>query len=255
MRTLALAGLVLLAGCSPRETLSSYPTRLIDRPYTQPKGVTSWHTQGGYQRASSSLEGDTWILLATPLVWQTAHTDNLNTIWAPIPAAISYQFQRSREGWIGGTVVFGSFTLDERDHLAWIPQVITTAHLKLTPSLALDLDLGIGAEVITSDDLSSRAVAGRVTGLVQSTDRLAVFAGAAFVETEGPPDPAPFVPAVTFDETPEPTGPLVPIHGGMFVSFSRQWEAWINFTYSGTGYPEDYGYEAWGLEFSLSHLW
>ncbi len=169
----AAATLVLaLAACAPGARLADYPSRVIDRPYTLPKGVAAWSspTVGGVGFSHGEVNGV--VPVPYPLLWQIALSDDWNIIFAPVPLAAMWQITNGDYLRMGTLIVAGLGYSPQRG-FELEPSIELSLRLKAGRDVALDLtidgNLQIAAEVPNLDAGSAGATLGP---LVQLRDDL-----------------------------------------------------------------------------------
>jgi hypothetical protein len=96
---------VAFQACAARTALNEYPRAVIDRPFTLPDGVDSWHlgVSGSYGRDDFSSTG----AVGVPLGWTISLSDDWNLNLSPLPLGISHQFLRTDDQWLGASLNLG----------------------------------------------------------------------------------------------------------------------------------------------------
>ena len=98
---------VYLAGCASGPELDKYSRREMDRPYTLPKGVATWHIPVIYANVQDRQSSASYGPVPVPLLWETSLSDDWNLIWFPLPLGVSHQFFLNEQARFGFTLLNG----------------------------------------------------------------------------------------------------------------------------------------------------
>src|SRR5436309_3246080 len=90
-----VSALTVLSGCASGPALEKYPRREMDRPYTLPTGVASWHIPTIFGHIQDDTSSSTILPIPVPLIWETALTDDWNLIFFPLPFGFSHQISNT----------------------------------------------------------------------------------------------------------------------------------------------------------------
>jgi hypothetical protein len=135
--TLFVFGL-FLSSCSSGPELEKYPVSEIDRPYTLPKGVATWHIPTIYQQVRDNHSDSTSFgPIILPFEWETALSDDWTLTWIPVPLQISHQFWNDENSRFGMSFTAG-FSYSSNTGFRLAPTVEASYRLKLNPTLALE---------------------------------------------------------------------------------------------------------------------
>ena len=241
-------------GCASGPELDHYPRREIDRPYTLPKGVASWHIPMTYSHDSDdSGISNTVYPIPVPLVWETSLSDDWNITWYLLPLKLSHQFWNSENSRLGAAFTVG-FSSSSITGFRLSPTFELSYRQKLTKEIALDLTPYYTPHVPFQMGQPYRWSTGLVMGpLIQFSDVFAMEPNASFNANRGSPsytaNSSPYTDFSLQDETSYSAG------CGIFAIWSagRQWDIRPHFSYYGFGSKTGYRGETARLDFV--HFW
>lgn len=118
--------------CAARTALNDYRRAVIDRPFTLPAGVDSFHVGilGGYARDDFNSAGRA----GAPVGWDLSLSDDSTLHLSPLQLGISRQMVRTEDSWLGATLGFGVGARSEGVLLS--PNLGLAHRIRLTRSVA-----------------------------------------------------------------------------------------------------------------------
>jgi hypothetical protein len=135
----ALGICVLAFGCASGPELAKYPEPEIDRPYTLPVGVATWHIPALVGEVVGPSGGrSTLYPVPVPLEWESSLSDEWNLIYLPIPLGVSHQFYFDRSSRIGATL-FGGFSYNSTEGFRAAPTLTASYRQALSKDVALEV--------------------------------------------------------------------------------------------------------------------
>jgi hypothetical protein len=136
----------LFAGCASGPELEKYPRREIDRPYTLPEGVATWHIPIVTGVVQDSDESVFVPPIAVPLIWESALSDDWNLIFYPLPLGVSHQFANTESARTGFTLL-NSFSYSSLRGFRLIPNIAFGYRAKLDRDTALDVTPSVTLDI------------------------------------------------------------------------------------------------------------
>jgi hypothetical protein len=233
--TLACA---LLSACASGPELERYPRRDIDRPFTLPKGVATWHIPiiTGYFKDDI---GSTFLPpIPVPLIWEQSLSDDWNLTWAPFPLLLTHQLWNTGWGFGGLGVGFG-FGYGSNTGFRLIPSISFVVRQKITDETAIELTPSFTPEIPFQSDQEFRWSAGLTAGpLFQLTDTFSLKPAVGLGATHGRTSYSGSLNPASNDVSPnisaDTTFNLTLWLTGSW-SFARQWDLRPMYMYSGIG--------------------
>ena len=240
MRPIAPALLASLVACAAGPALKDYPRSAIDRPYTLPSGVASWHIGAALIEGRDATSSR--ITLGIPLGWDIPLTDDWNLLVGGL--GLAHQFVndgRQRLGaTLGASLGFGS------EGILLGPSIHIAHRLRLSRRWAWDSALFGSANRWTQPPGWSWGAGGQAGPVFQATETLALSAAAALTFARNylltPSEPLP------------PSGRAnASVALGLGWSVGRQWDLGMSVGYGRTANANGYR-QVWG-SLSVSNLW
>lgn len=142
----ALSVLSFFAGCASGPELEKYPRREIDRPYTVPEGVATWHIPTIFGVVKDANESVTLPPVPVPLIWETALSDDWNLLFYPLPLGVSHQFSNTESARTGFTLL-NSFSYSSVSGFRLMPNLSFGYRLKTSAELAIDFTPSVTLDI------------------------------------------------------------------------------------------------------------
>src|SRR5438093_3815447 len=215
--------------CAARTALYDYRRAVIDRPFTLPAGVDSFHVGilGGYARDDFNSAGRA----GAPVGWDLSLSDDSTLHLSPLQLGISRQMVRTEDSWLGATLGFGVGAGSEGVLLS--PNLGLAHRIRLTRSVAWSTAVAGRLSRWTDQPAWgwSATLAGgplwQVTEAVALQPLVGVSVGRSNLLLRDLP----------LDRTSRVTFPLVL---GATFSVARQWDVQTALAYEGIGYEGGY---------------
>jgi hypothetical protein len=224
-RILAAIGAFLVlwaSGCASGPELEKYPRREIDRPFTLPKGVATWHIPTIITEVSDS-DSSEFLAIPVPLIWEQSLSDDWELIWAPIPLGVAHQLVNDSEDRLGMTF-FAGFSYSTVQKFRLIPTIALSWRRRFSSDWALDLRPSFTPDISFESGRSFRWSAGLSIGPVwqaseifalQPTIGLGVAKGRTVLSDANDFDAIDFTDQTSFSAS---------VGVGSTWSISRQWD-------------------------------
>jgi hypothetical protein len=183
----AFAGVLMFVamGCASGPELDRYTRREIERPYTLPQGVASWHIPTVFGHIRDNSSSNTIPPIPFPLLWEQSLSDDWNLIWAPLPLGVSHQFSNTVESRVGFSA-FAGFSYSTVQGFRFSPTLSFDYRHRFSNELALDLTPSFTPDIPFTKGEEFRWSAGLTTGpLFQLTDTLALKPNVSLGLTQG----------------------------------------------------------------------
>ena len=130
--------LAMTLGCASGPQLDAYPRREIDRPYTLPNGVATWHIPTAFGHVRDNTSSKTLSPIPDPLLWESSISDTWNFVWSPFPLGFTHQI--SNEGRIrNGLSVLTSLSYSDSAGFRAQPDLAYSFRYKFSSDLALEV--------------------------------------------------------------------------------------------------------------------
>lgn len=232
LQALVANGLLsVFAGCASGPALEKYPRREIDRPYTLPSGVASWHIPMITGVVRDSDESVFIPPIPVPLIWDSALSDDWTLHWYPLPLGVSHQFQNSEQSRTGFTLL-NSFSYSSTRGLRLIPNIAFGYRLKFSGDTALDVTPAVTLDIPFENGESFRWSGGLSVGpLFQLSDTFSLKPSANFAIARG------WTYEISTDldqlEIRDTTSFNLGFGLGSVWSFARQWDLRPGYSFSG----------------------
>lgn len=245
---------LLGAGCASGPELEKYSRSEIDRPYTLPKGVATWHIPMVYSHDSdNSGQSDTIYPIPLPFVWETSLSDDWNITWVLLPWKLSHQFWNTEDSRFGAAMTLG-FASSSVTGFRFSPTFELSYRQKLSKEIALEITPYYTPDIPFQSGETYRWSTGVAVGpLLQLSEFFAIEPNLSFSANRGSAarltKDTPFGSFTIQDATTYSAGV------GIFAVWSagRQWDIRPNFSYYGFGSNTNYRGVTASLDFV--HFW
>jgi hypothetical protein len=243
IRCLVVALPLLLCACAAREALNGYPRAEIDRPYTLPEGVTTWTGAVFVTRARDDF-GSNVLFGLSALSWAVPLSDTTTLHATPFAPAVSHQFVRTDDQWVGARLALGFGFGSEG--ILFAPELTMSHRIRLSRSVAWGTGVRGNFSRYTDQPTSGWGATLATGPLWQIAETFALQSaiGLSIARQH-----------LAFDGLPlESRSHLtVPVALEAIFSATRQWELHGSFDYDGIGHEN--GYRAYRGTVRIVHLW